>query len=632
MHVGNIPPQPQPKPTYNSILRSKGNPSSPLVTPPANAAQFQNKPQGAAAAAEVLPTLSKPLVVLILGPRGSGKTTQVKLIAERFNLLPFFSGDVVRAGRQPMPELRRIVEENFGPSVPKPRKYNGIALDRCITAGEMDVYYLQWALSAAPEFGVPLTFLLMIDWEAAMSRAEARDAKDNDSKPKSMQRRMIEHRAQFDACENMYAPLKLLHRIDCEDQSIAAVSGCIENIVKDHVTAVNNRTFAPAMQLPARFFDGDIATMKAIIDYNLFHSLKVETHGALHSSTSVDYAPVSQMSTMVEPTLFDSTKKRRYMGMSFATLKADGKRLLLVKHKERGMIGFPQSFQCAYDLNLMFVNYTWPAAPATAAAATASTSSIEFILDCELVRTKRPAPTIMVFDFVYFFGDKGTKLPYSNRLGKLVAFFNAATIVNPAEGGAVRPVELKEYVPINQLRKLLPDFSKPPFPIDGIVLQADALYEFGSTKEIMKWKPSDQCTVDFRLFGGAPPSKESPNWVFTGKVQVVHPDKSVDEETYPNCAIHISNADVEMYNLSDGAVVECVKCPPQAPAPAASQQSSKGAKVNGAEQNRTPQSVWKFVRLRADRMLPNRLEVAQSIERLTHMTYEQLLQTCDGLH
>jgi adenylate kinase family enzyme len=621
--------QPPAKASYNSILRSKGTPGSPIVTP-TGAAQAPEQPKPAEAP---LPAMTKPLVVLVLGSRGSGKTTQVGLIAQRFNLMPFFSGDVVRSGRMPMPELRRLVEENFGPSAPTPRKYNGIVLDRCITAGDMDVYYLQWALSAAPDLGIPLTFLLMMDWEAAMQRAEKRDSANADAKPKSMQRRMIEHRAQFDACENIYAPLKLLKRIDCEDQTIAAVSLCMENIIKEHILAVNSRTFVPPANLPARFFDGDVATMQAVVDFNLFTSLKQETHAVLHNTTgTIDYAPVSQMSAMVEPSLFDSTRKRKYMAMSFATLKADGKRLLLVKHRDKGIFGFPQSFQCVYDLGLMFANFSWPQPPACASSAAASSSPIEFLLDCEVVRTKRSTPTIMAFDFVYFFGEEGKRQPFSARLAKLVAYF--AGIPPAAAGTGASPLELKEYVPLCQLRNLLPDYSKPPFPIDGIVIQADAEYKFGATREIMKWKPSSQCTVDFRLFGGVPPPAPSASgssklqartWVFTGKVQVVHPDKGIDEETYPNCVIHVSDDDVEKYNLSDGAVVECVKAPAAPPQP-----QPKGAKPGGVS-NAVESSVWTFVRLRADKMLPNRLEVAQSIERINHMSYDELLKTCDSL-
>lgn len=40
-------------------------------------------------------SFDNPLVVLIFGRRGSGKTTQCKFLADKYNLLYFSSGDLI---------------------------------------------------------------------------------------------------------------------------------------------------------------------------------------------------------------------------------------------------------------------------------------------------------------------------------------------------------------------------------------------------------------------------------------------------------------------------------------------------------------------------------------------------------
>src|SRR5262245_8278576 len=57
------------------------------------------------------PTSTKSPNLIILGPQGSGKTTQAELLAERFGFAFFGAGDVLREIAQEHTELGRKVHQ-----------------------------------------------------------------------------------------------------------------------------------------------------------------------------------------------------------------------------------------------------------------------------------------------------------------------------------------------------------------------------------------------------------------------------------------------------------------------------------------------------------------------------------------
>eukprot|EP00331_Platyophrya_macrostoma_P028276 CAMPEP_0176438266 /NCGR_PEP_ID=MMETSP0127-20121128/19171_1 /TAXON_ID=938130 /ORGANISM="Platyophrya macrostoma, Strain WH" /LENGTH=770 /DNA_ID=CAMNT_0017822163 /DNA_START=156 /DNA_END=2468 /DNA_ORIENTATION=- len=638
----------QPRSTYEQVMKSRGTPDSKLLSPSASpssgavdAAPPVALPESVVAGKQ---QQQQPIVLLFLGPRGSGKSTQARLAAEKLNLLFVSAGELIRAKKQPFVELRRLVEEHFPNG--KVGAYRGLSLDRFIVTGEADVYYLQWALS--PALPVPRVFLLLLDWETGLQRADARSGEDQ--RLKSNQRRMIEYRAHFDACENIYAHIHALDRVDCEGHSLEAIHQLILQQVEMH--SARHNLCPAASALPPPVYAKDIVSICMITDLNRFHQLKSDIHTTL-GTPNVEFAPVSQMSGIIDETSLGDRKLRAALACTyFVTLKADGQRLIVVKHKTLGVVGLPQKFTSAYDLNALLAAAEWPSVPTESNAS----DPIEWIMDCELIKSAGASvPTIYAFDFIYMHGVKATSTRFALRLEALTEYFSKLKFLT----NAPKTMQLKSYVKVSELRTLLPDYKAAPFEIDGVAFQPDAPYHYGMDKTLFKWKPQEKCTVDFRLYGCEEPHDKETEFTFVAKVQESLAKLAAaaasassspttgpqyEEVTYPNIEIRIPAAVVDREQLCDGSIVECVRrltsttassAPPAGSTTKSSTTATKGQhhqKTTSKEKDAISQTeIWDFYRNRTDKLVPNRIDVAARIASIKHISYEALLTICDAL-
>lgn len=618
------PPQGAPRASYDQILKSRGTPDSKVLTPSPESA---SPPLPTVCAEPSVP--SPPLALLFLGPRGSGKSTQAKMASASLNLLFVSAGDLIRAKKHPFVELRRLIQQHFGPT--STSTYRGVSLDRFIVNGEADVYYLQWALGSL--FSVPRVFLLMLDWEVALARA---DARPEENRVKSTQRRMMEYRAHFDACENIYAKVGTLDRVDCENYSLDAVHALIMTRLDVHFKSGKQHVAASA--LPPACLEKDLTTIRLISDFERFVGIKADVHHSV-GSTNYEVAPVSSMSGVIDNQIIDDPRIRRPLSAYYATLKADGQRLVVVKHAS-GVVGFPQKFTGAYDLTGLFAAVQWPAKPKKDGGDSGGflsrnddSESVEWVMDCEVMRMPHKShPTILAFDFIYFYGTRAVSERFSLRLKRLKEYFGQLTYAAPQ---APRVFELKEYVPAGQLRKLLPDYAAAPFTVDGVVFQPDSNYRYGADKTMFKWKPQNKCTVDFRLYGCREPETKGGDWSFDAKAQEVRfeGEKAVSEEvTVPNVVVKIPHSAVIDEQLSDGAIVECVKNSMPTKTAPSKQQPTKETTKGGKTASPDPAPVvetWSYYKNRPDKLVPNRIDIVQKVSSMQHITYEQLLSVCD---
>lgn len=567
-----MPPQQQipqvvvPQPIQQTPTKQPTKPQTPATVQPA---QFK-----------------RPMVILLLGNRGSGKSTQSKLLADTFNLLSLSSGEIVREGKRPLLVLEETLERDFAGG--RIGKYNGLVLDRFVALNEADAYYVN-TLLAKVNMAIDFVFLLQIDQEVAQKRA---DAREGETKPKSFQRRMMEHRAQFETCVKVFEPMKNLVCVECDNKSIDEVFAALKQQV---VTNLQGGQQRPKEMIVEPLFD---SKCPFVSDFKLFLEVRGDMHTALGTTAYfADTFPGSQMAGIVDARSFEERNHRSVLKTSFATLKADGHRLLLVQHS-KGVFGFINTFMGMYDLSPIITAGSIPPAPADAVNTTAPCT---LVLDCELLKAKgeNGRPIILVFDFLYFFGILGAKKFFEVRYKALQSFFGE-------KQSAWSVLTLKKYVPAKELGSLLADFESAPFGIDGVVFQHAGFYKGGRDPHIYKWKPQELCTADFRLCNAVEPQKKGAKWTFHGKVCRIK-DNATDEVTYPECEIRIKDSDVQAHCLSDGSIVECLW----------------NVTNNGA--------FWKFVRPRPDKLYPNREEIAQSIQQLAHLSYAQLKQSCATL-
>lgn len=566
------------------------------------------------------PTNANPLVILLFGCRGSGKTTQSLYLAKRYGLLSISSGTLYKDGKQPYAELRTIAKEHFGPEATN-RSYNGIVLDRFVATGEMDAYYIQSALSEGG-LPVPFVFWLQVDPQEGMQRAESR----GDNKAGADHWRNVEQRAQSEVADRVYKKIGCLYVVDCNEQNVGQVSEHIAQVI-DGVFLKRSRYIRLPHLTPVA---GD-TRFELISNHEQFTALAREIHVTVGNvSGRIDTAPLSSIGGYVDRRSFEVSSERRHLSSMYVTLKVDGERFLVVKHATYGILGFPFTFAGCFDFSHLFDGFRLPAAEpgeggktkGEMVKSTESTTrnrfytvkseketSIEWMLDTELTSTAadgKQGATLYIIDYVYFDGRQGKRVPFWERYERLTSWFNE---VKPrGEGDMSLTVQLKVYRPINQLKELLPRLEDSPISIDGVVFQSNSVYKYGLDKALLKWKPKELCTADFRLMGGRQTS--SGEWNFD-----LHTTDTTGESAYPNAIGVFTTMEVEGYQLRNSIIVELMLDTVSA--------AGTGTTV--------PTTRWLFHRLRTDKPRPNKTLIVKEIISMEHLTYGELLKLCSEL-
>ena len=538
--------------------------------------------------------LPKGFCVQLLGCRGCGKTTQSKLLAAKYNLLHISGGAIREAGKWPHLELPIILAKYFGPNAEEPNKYNGVVLDRLVALHETDALYVENILRG---FGMHLsvTFHLDVTPEIGHARAEGR----KDGKDSSERLRTLEYRVQFSVANNMYAPQGTLSNVCAEDFGVDVVNRTLVMEVEKFALARN-----PPKPLPVPHHPHTQGYAKQVTNFDLFFRVRQHLLAALNNGKSEGVPlrfPGSQMAGVVDDKSFSNTRNITAIYSTYATLKADGQRILICKCKE-GIFGFNNVFHYMYDFEPYMKHFKISLPNITHTKETEG-DEFDFVLDCELF-TDGINPKIAVFDFLILGTAHGKEVPFDKRLEMMTALLPEYT--------PTAPFFLKEYVPAGELHSLLADFNAPPYPIDGVVFQHKGVYCMGRDRFIQKWKPEHMCTVDFRLVKAVPPVAGSVEWVFdanVGSVTTAH-----EEETIAKTCVIVHSKDVEALSICDGTIAECRKRRAAHP--------RLGADV----------VVWDFVRARPDKSGPNRRDVYDSVNSMNHLSYEQLASKLEHIH
>ncbi|RNF11509.1 RNA guanylyltransferase [Trypanosoma rangeli] len=543
-----------------------------------------------------------PLVFLIFGCRGAGKTTQSERLAKEYNLLQISSGDIYLERKQPFVELRKILLEEFGEG--KERRFNGVVLDRFVAISEFDAFYIQSALDAV-KLPVPFVFVLAIDPALAAERAGMR----RDNKVAYQYWRAIEQKAQTVTGSAVYAPIGCLKTVRVtKEKTVEDVFGEIKTTIQTQLP-VNPKSIKlpPAARCEAK-------GMKLIDNYEDYMELVVDVHAAVGNvSGRRDTAPLSTIGAYLDKEYFSFGHKnlRSLLSTFHVTLKADGQRYLFVKHKCYGYIGFPAAFTHCYDVNKLFegVEMSCEVSPESQKFITDKKGhdrAVEILFDTELV-IRDGNPVFYVLDYLYLGGLEGKQMRFEARLKVLRDFFGRLA-------SATSAICLKDYVPINMLRTLMPKWQEAKIPIDGLVFQHGDVYKIGRDKFLVKWKPVEHCTVDFRLANGV---LEGSQWIFELMVtDDVSENRGFGEIPYEGARATIPATVVHENLLCNGIIVELeLMC-------------GKGATEGEASPAATR---WSFRGVRNDKPSPNKYSIVKKIVELKHLSLEELVELCEKI-
>lgn len=194
----------------------------------------------------------------------------------------------------------------------------------------------------------------------------------------------------------------------------------------------------------------------------------------------------------------------------------------------------------------------------------------------------KPIPRYLVYDIIKFEGQEVGKTPFDTRL-----YCIQKEIVGPrnekcAKGQlnkAIEPfsVRAKDFFDLDQAKNLLEGkFTKQvSHEVDGLIFQPITKYSPGRCLEMLKWKPPEQNSIDFKIkivtvkHQGCLPET-------TGNLYVLHQDE-------PFATMKVT-ADLKQYN---NKIIEC--------------------------RFDFPSNSWKFMRERTDKSFPNALSTAKGV-------------------
>ncbi|CBH18513.1 RNA guanylyltransferase [Trypanosoma brucei gambiense DAL972] len=551
---------------------------------------------------ENVTAFESPVVFLMFGCRGAGKSTQSTLLSKTYNLLYLSSGDIYKSGKQPFVELRKILNEHFGDG--KERVYNGVVLDRFIANTEFEAFYVQSALRSVG-LPVPFVFMLAIDQGLAAKRAEER----GDNKGGNQRWRAVEQKAQAITANTVYAPIQCLKTIRVESDMT------IDDVFNEIKTTIANQLPPDLfnLQLP-REARREVEGTVLVEDYELYMELANDVHTVVGNLRGRrDSAPLSNVGAHLDKEYFSFANKRLRSQLTtmHVTLKADGLRFLVMKHKTRGYIGFPSAFTHCYELNDLFEGVEMAPKPYTELKKWMNDKSCElpadFLLDTEVVVHEKK-PTLYIIDFIYFWGLDGRRMQFEQRLKVLREYF-----------GDMKPqgqvIAMKDYVPINKIRTLVEEMKRrTELPVDGLIFQHNGSYRFGSDKFLIKWKPVHLCTVDFRLANGR---VENGVWTFDLFVT----DDFIEENgfrevAYPGATALIPASVVEENGLQNGMIIEMAL---------SEKESVKKTSPNAPSEK----TRWTFRNARNDKPSPNKYSIVTRICELMHVDLDELVSLCE---
>ena len=635
----------------------------------------------------------RPIAILLLGPRGCGKSTQGKALASAYGLTYLSSGDLARAGVKPheclKSEIAGIAQAWRGGGGRVPEGKRGLVLDRFLLDGEADPYYLLQRFHASG-LQLDLVFNLMMDSDIGLRRATARDAAEPDpaaaaaevrGKPQSEQRRMIEHAAVYEACVNVFEPYGALHNVAVDDLGVDAVT----RILFAQVDKYLGKCPLPAFQPPRAPEIAPGLVMET--DQDAFLTLSSDLHkatGHLSGKSSPTVFPGALVCGLVHKQSFSDVGSRFMSSFKTyrASWKADGNRVLLVQHSSLGWYLVPSKFHRAFKMPESWIPAAWRQtceAPTLERVADVYDGELVELLPSVKMPTCSPRlPSsdgvdgrhrLFLFDWVttpswnsrkitfeeryQFLLNKCTKAGI-DRVGGVVVQGSAGAPPSPPSAAALPAAPktficLKEFHPIVLIRRMFESDASLPFPTDGIIFQSDRRsYMRGEDDSLFKWKPSAQCTVDFRLSkgriveaavgegiddegvrgqhyrrgGGAgppPPAAVPSHWEFI-PCSLQRGDKGTDEAPLQGSLVLATQSEVDAMTLCDGLIVEC-----HVQDDTVADHLVVHVGQDGSQPSPLHTHLWRVIRPRRDKANPNHETVAVQLRDMQHLSEDELV-------
>ena len=193
---------------------------------------------GAAAQSQ---TADKRYLIILIGPTGSGKTTQAEFLRKRFGIPTVAMDDLIQANPAALAKFRR---KGITPGPPQLNPaIDGLVAEKLssldLTKGvALDGYpaskdQADHLAALAVKLKLPPPIVIQIDLPDEVARQRLKERQRADDKPELVEERLKNYHREMDMIRSYYPEVNIW--IINGDKPVAAVSSTIEAILKDEM-------------------------------------------------------------------------------------------------------------------------------------------------------------------------------------------------------------------------------------------------------------------------------------------------------------------------------------------------------------------------------------------------------------
>lgn len=193
---------------------------------------------GAAAQSQ---TADKPFFIVLIGPTGSGKTTQAEFLRKRFGIPTVTVEDLIhanpsalvkfrRAGITPgPPQLNPAVDALVAERLGSLDLTKGVVLDGYPASKDEADHFAE----LAPKLNLPAPIVIQIDLPDDVARQRLKERQGVDDRPELIEDRLKQYHREMDMIRAYYPQANIW--IINGDKPVAEVSSTIEAILNDEI-------------------------------------------------------------------------------------------------------------------------------------------------------------------------------------------------------------------------------------------------------------------------------------------------------------------------------------------------------------------------------------------------------------
>ena len=429
-------------------------------------------------------------VVILLGKPGSGKSLLAEGLEKRGSLC-FSSGNALREARAksnlfmaaektPLENMTTVMEllDDF---LKRSKKNNPKSIVLDVQQPNPAGYLYISDLLRKYQLNMNLVVNLLVNNDVAKTRVVSRNRDSQDSvKRLEIYNRSGSHLLLLEAVEELPGSVLTVNTTEISSEDVC-----------DQTEQFINELSSSSISLPIEIRIPCEPNLKVVSNFNTYkkimHIHQRVAAGRSFAGTQVSGClQVTPSGQLVNKQASKKESQQPNADTHLVSRKIDGTRYLLIIEEEEYYL-ISRHCHTAYTMRLSSNTHQY-----------LSKDSF-LVFDGELVQFHDNSFHFMIFDILAEAKGVGIMAkPLQTRLTKCLEFYPAESTSDIVSDGI--SISVKQYFDFNMMDKLLFEDQKSiPYPTDGIIFTPVRYYVRGADGNLIKWKPPELLTADFKL-------------------------------------------------------------------------------------------------------------------------------------